>query len=77
MEKSRASTVRNSLPKESENEFVEEFKKEPTLRINHDDRVLPTHLGKQKTEVREDDPPPDNRENLPPEPEPLTTQTEK
>ena len=47
------------------------------MRINHDDRVLPTHLGKQKTEVKEDDPPPDTHENLPPEPEPLTPALEK
>ena len=71
LDKSHVSSVRNTVPREGDNEFVEEFRevrKEPTLRINHDDRVLPTHLGKQKTEIREDDPPAETHENVPAEP---------
>lgn len=35
------------------------------MRINHDDKVIPTFLGKQKTEIKEDDPPPSTNDNLP------------
>jgi hypothetical protein len=76
------SHVTNRTLRPVDNEFVNEFKDRDeesmqSLKISYDDRVVPTHLGKQKTEVREDDRAPDARENLPAEPEPLTAQKEK